>query len=259
MNARLLITLGICAASPLACNCAQVPIEIPSETTVTIPGTGIDVGNNPLVPDDVFPTDVIEDLLASELSESLDTSGYDKGAVVSLKLTSMRLSALWEDNGGPEEGLECFESLTMFVGAAEDDNVKVAFSEEGAFDGDPGPATYDMKLTDEELNDYFQKSDALVVTADVTPGERPLTDLDVKLEFEITGWKGSRRWLETHAVPLRDKSGNVESLLGITRDVTERRLAAMELQRSASRYRQLFDSLGCRRGVPNRQSWVWRV
>ena len=28
-----------------------------------------------------------------------------------------------------------------------------------------------------------------------------------KLEFEIVGRKGTRRWLETHAAPLRDSSG----------------------------------------------------
>jgi hypothetical protein len=171
--------------SPVACNCSEVPLEIPSETVVTVPGTGVGVGN-PLVPDDVFPSDVIGDLLASELSQSLDTSGYDKAAVTSLKLTKMTLTAQWEDTGGPEEGLECFQSLVMFVGASEDDDAKVAESADGAFDGNPGPSSYDMKLTDEELNGFFQEADALAVTADVTPGDRPLTDLDVKFEFVIT-------------------------------------------------------------------------
>jgi len=32
------------------------------------------------------------------------------------------------------------------------------------------------------------------------------------LEFEIVGLKGTRRWLETHAAPLRDKQGKVSSL-----------------------------------------------
>jgi PAS domain S-box-containing protein len=41
------------------------------------------------------------------------------------------------------------------------------------------------------------------------------------LEFEITGLKGARRWLETHATPLRDPSGRITALLSITRDITE--------------------------------------
>lgn len=42
------------------------------------------------------------------------------------------------------------------------------------------------------------------------------------LNFEITGIKGTNRWLETHAVPLKDTEGTIISLLGITRDITER-------------------------------------
>lgn len=43
------------------------------------------------------------------------------------------------------------------------------------------------------------------------------------LEFEIISLKGHRRWLETHAVPLEDE--NSISLLSITRDITEHKLA----------------------------------
>lgn len=44
-----------------------------------------------------------------------------------------------------------------------------------------------------------------------------------RLEFQLTGLKGAKRWLETHAAPLRDERGEVTALLGITRDVTERK------------------------------------
>jgi two-component system, cell cycle sensor histidine kinase and response regulator CckA len=49
------------------------------------------------------------------------------------------------------------------------------------------------------------------------------------LEFEITGLKGTRRWLETHAVPMRDGHGRVTAVLGITRDITERKALAAQL------------------------------
>ncbi|MDE3245133.1 MAG: PAS domain S-box protein, partial [Acidobacteriota bacterium] len=49
------------------------------------------------------------------------------------------------------------------------------------------------------------------------------------LEFEVTGLKGTQRWLETHAVPLRDGKGLVSMLLGITRDITERKSAEAAL------------------------------
>ena len=51
-----------------------------------------------------------------------------------------------------------------------------------------------------------------------------------KLEFEIKGLKGTQRWLETHAVPLRNVAGEIISLLGVTRDVTERRNAEQLLR-----------------------------
>lgn len=43
------------------------------------------------------------------------------------------------------------------------------------------------------------------------------------LEFEIIGLKGTRRWLETHATPMRDAEGKVTNLLGVTRDITQRK------------------------------------
>ena len=51
------------------------------------------------------------------------------------------------------------------------------------------------------------------------------------LEFEIQGLKGGRRWLETHAVPLRNESGDVIQSLGVTRDITQRKHAEAELAR----------------------------
>ena len=49
------------------------------------------------------------------------------------------------------------------------------------------------------------------------------------LTFEIVGLKGGRRWLETHATPLRNQKGEIIALLGVGRDITERRKAEERL------------------------------
>jgi PAS domain S-box-containing protein len=50
------------------------------------------------------------------------------------------------------------------------------------------------------------------------------------LIFEMVGMKGRRRWLDTHAVPLYDSNNEIVALLGITRDITERKRAEDELR-----------------------------
>jgi PAS domain S-box-containing protein len=59
------------------------------------------------------------------------------------------------------------------------------------------------------------------------------------LEFQFIGLKGRRRWLETHASPLRDATGQVTAFLGVTRDITERKLAEQALRESHDRLRAL--------------------
>jgi diguanylate cyclase (GGDEF)-like protein/PAS domain S-box-containing protein len=61
------------------------------------------------------------------------------------------------------------------------------------------------------------------------------------LEFEIRGLKGTHRWLETHAVPLRDRHGTITALLSITRDITERRHIEQRLKESESHFRDTFE------------------
>jgi len=50
-----------------------------------------------------------------------------------------------------------------------------------------------------------------------------------RLEFEIIGLQGARRWLETSAVPLRDTDGRITSLLSVTRDISDRKRVEQEL------------------------------
>lgn len=51
------------------------------------------------------------------------------------------------------------------------------------------------------------------------------------LEFEILGLKGTRRWMQSHAVPLRNRQGEITAMLSVTRDITESRKSEQELRR----------------------------
>lgn len=50
------------------------------------------------------------------------------------------------------------------------------------------------------------------------------------LTYEIIGLKGSHRWMETHAVPMRDNDGTISGILAVTRDISERKRAEAELE-----------------------------
>jgi PAS domain S-box-containing protein len=64
--------------------------------------------------------------------------------------------------------------------------------------------------------------------------ERVFRGEAVTLQFELVGLKGTRRWMESHAVPLRDAAGEITAHLGVTRDITARRRDEEELRRRAA-------------------------
>jgi PAS domain S-box-containing protein len=62
------------------------------------------------------------------------------------------------------------------------------------------------------------------------------------MEFEIRSLSGTLRWLDTHAVPLRNQAGQITEVLGVTRDITEQKQAAQKLAESEGRFRTLAES-----------------
>ena len=63
----------------------------------------------------------------------------------------------------------------------------------------------------------------------------------VPTEFELTRKDGSRVWVEVRSIPVSRK-GEVE-VLGIARDITERKRAEKALEDSESRFRELFENM----------------
>lgn len=175
---------AVVAAAAAACACGPLEFTVPSSTTVEVPGAGI-LGGNPLVPEQAFPAALIGDALAQSLSQSFDTSGYDKGAVKSLKLTALTLTVLEPDQGGQRvRHLGFLQALAIFLGAPGGVPIEVAESDAGDFA--ERPATYAVPLTGAELAEAFKASDTIEMTADVTPGPPPSFDTDVQVDSEIT-------------------------------------------------------------------------
>jgi PAS domain S-box-containing protein len=71
---------------------------------------------------------------------------------------------------------------------------------------------------------------------------RVLRGESATVELEIEGLHGTRRWIETHATPLRGEDGQVSALVCISRDVTQRRAAEQVLRDREARWRGVFGS-----------------
>ena len=59
------------------------------------------------------------------------------------------------------------------------------------------------------------------------------------LEFKMSGLKGRSLWLETHEVPFRNEKNEIVAMLGVTRDITEKKKVEADLLRV-----QKLESLG---------------
>jgi len=68
-------------------------------------------------------------------------------------------------------------------------------------------------------------------------------DRGVLLELEYYQKDGTTRWLEQSINGIYDENGELSALMGVARDITERRRVQAELQRSEESYRGLFNSV----------------
>jgi PAS domain S-box-containing protein len=89
-----------------------------------------------------------------------------------------------------------------------------------------------LNLVNSEYKEAFKKQ-----IEDVFQGESS------KLIFELTGLKGTKRWMETHAVPFKITKGKIISLLAVTRDITEQRKAEEQIVKNEKLFRDLASNV----------------
>ena len=162
--------------------------------------------------------------------------------------------ALWADDGMPlrmvgsesditEQRLALFrlaeqESLLRSILDAEPECVKrvaadgtllqmneagLCFIEADSFEQVAGRSVYDL-VAPEFLELYRSMHEAVIQGA------------SQQLEFQIVGLKGTRRWMETHAVPLQNPIDHRVEHLAVTRDISERKRAEEALHESEQRF-----------------------
>jgi len=102
------------------------------------------------------------------------------------------------------------------------------------------------------ITDPF-KDDFIALTKRVFKG------IPGKLEFEMVGLKGRHGWLETNAVPFRNEQGEIVYLLGITRDITERKQAEFAREEALAQVKKLEGiipiCMHCKKIRDDQNSW----
>jgi two-component system, sensor histidine kinase and response regulator len=160
----------------------------------------------------------------------------DKGKLVSLCLLVRDIS----DRKQAQEK----ESLLRTIIESEPECVKLV-----ARDGtllEMNPAGLAM-IEAESLAQVQGKSIYPVVVSDDRQDFQALTERVFQgesgiLEFEIVGLKGTRRWLETHAVPFHNTNGEIAAVLSVTRDISDRKRLELALQTSETKLSDIINN-----------------
>ncbi len=125
---------------------------------------------------------------------------------------------------------ECIKLLAADGSLIQMNRAGLAMIEADSLDQVKGQSLYG--LVAEDYREAFR-----IITEQVFKGKPG------RLEFQVQGLKGRRLWLETNAVPLRNDKDEIIALLGITRDITERKQAESALRKATEEKDLLIDNL----------------
>ena len=79
------------------------------------------------------------------------------------------------------------------------------------------------------------------------------------LEFEITGLKGATVWLDIHAVPFRNEKDEIISLLGVIRNISEKKQFELALKAERDHFQALFENDGSAHVIVSLDRKITRV
>lgn len=181
--------------------------------------------------------------------------------LASLVALNLLIAALQAGRRSSERVLQASELLHRAIIAAEPECVKLLAEDGTILQINPAgmrmlEADHAAQVIGQPLTEIIapQHRQAFVdLINDVFKGEPSI------LDFEVIGLKGTHRWLESHAVPMRDDNGQVNALLSITRDISQRKKIEQDL--SDSRQKMLLMMENAVDAVfvadPTTESWVY--
>lgn len=130
--------------------------------------------------------------------------------------------------------LSCNTMFGRFFGASEADIV--------------GKTDYDF--VDKELADFSREHDRKAMSA-----EKPM----INEEWITFADDGHRAFLETIKTPMYDSAGTLTGVLGIGRDITDRKLSEEELARQKYFFEQIFMQSSVSTQILDREGWCERI
>jgi diguanylate cyclase (GGDEF)-like protein/PAS domain S-box-containing protein len=143
---------------------------------------------------------------------------------------------------------ECVKTITADGKLLNMNPAGLAFIEADSFEEVEGLCVYDLVIPEDR--DVFIKMN-----------ERVFNGETVDLQFRIEGLKGTRRWMETHAVPVfeTDSDSVVVGHLAVTRDITKRINNQNALIESEERFRSSFEYAPFGMGMADREGNILQV
>ncbi len=149
---------------------------------------------------------VVEDITERKRTED---AVHKSREMLRLVMDNIPQAIFWKDADSVYLG--CNEVFARFAGVGTPENIV-------------GKTDYDLAWTKEEA-DSFRKDDRRVMEAN-----EPIYHI---IEPQLQAG-GKHAWLDTNKIPMRDSYGNVVGILGTYEDITDRKNAELELEKSKS-------------------------